>query len=155
MAKMRWKKNLRSQIDRKKFVFNVISRKERGSSGLLGWLRDGKNAMKAGLGDGGERKWEKTLLLCVCIFWDFVVIWIYQVFALSLTRFPYVLCVERKDRSEDAKKRRILMEPLNGKKKKINSTKKRCVVCSLIEKILLLVIFFLGVYVINVINCIF
>lgn len=115
---------------KKKFVFNVIwlrDGEKRGSSGLLGCLRDWRQKKNAAGGKGrGRREDEKRLYCCVYVYLeDFVVIWIYQV-SLALC----FLCVEGKKIEAKHTKRRILMEPLNGKMKKINSTKKRFVVCS-------------------------
>jgi hypothetical protein len=72
MAKMRWKNIIsRSQIDRKKFVFNVISGEKRGSSGLLGWLRDREEkAMKTDCGGWGREDEKTTPLLCVYVYFE-------------------------------------------------------------------------------------
>lgn len=154
MVKMRWKNIIsRSQIDRKKFVFNVIRGEERGSSGLLGWLRDrekpwNENEERKGR---GEKMRKDFIVVCICTFWDFVVIWIYQVFALS-----FLMCcvLKGENRREDAKK-----ENFNGAvewEKQKNQFHKEALRCVFFHSrfFFSLDFFSWGFYVKNVINCV-
>jgi hypothetical protein len=91
------------QIDRKKFVFNVISGEERGSSGLLGCLERAEEEKKSHerwlvveVASGGMGEDEKRLHCCVYMyisrFCRNLNLSSFCALVLSLASFPYVLC---------------------------------------------------------------